>query len=111
MAFKPVPIFRMAKCRKCPKHCRPCLTPSEAAVTQQNQLEAAKVGKSFEVPTVCDACHAKSNASQNRWTFKQAGRDFNDYGLTESELLEREIASLEAELEKLLAKGASNEDV
>ena len=105
MAFKPVPIFRMQKCRQCPKHCRPCLTPSEAAQVQEWQKKAADKGEAGKAQTVCDACHQKSNDSQNKRTFKQAGRDFNDYGLTEEEKLNREIARLEAELTKLLSKG------
>jgi cytochrome c553 len=109
MAFKPIPIFRMAKCRKCPRHCRPCLTLQEAADVQEAQRKASDNGEAWKAQTVCDACHQKSNDSQNKRTFKQAGRDFNDYGLTESELLEREIARLQAELDEVLSMGASNE--
>ena len=109
MAFKPMPIFRMARCRNCPKHCRPCLTPSEAADVQNMQEIYAKSGNGWKATTVCDACHQKSNESQNRRTFKQAGRDWDDYGLTEGERLEREIARLQAELDEVLGKGASND--
>ena len=109
MAFKPIPIFRMAKCKKCPRHCRPCLTLQEAAEVQRQALEAAENGEAWKATTVCDACHQKSNDSQNKWTFKQAGRDFNEYGLTEEELLDRQLAKLTAQLEKALSKGASND--
>ena len=93
------PIYRMALCRKCPRHCKPCLTIDEALVILEDQDRARYKGNDL-----CSECHKKSNASQNKWTFAKAGRDFADFALTEEERLEKELAALTKELEKLQAK-------
>ena len=95
----PPPIYRMARCKKCPKHCKPCLTVDEALVILEDETRAAYKGNDL-----CAECHKKSNAAQNKQTFAKAGRDFADFALTEEELLEKELAALNAELEKLQAQ-------
>lgn len=101
MTFKPKPIHRMAKCRKCPYHCRPCLTPKEAQAVETERAEAADRGEAWKATTVCQACHKKSNTSQNRWTYRKAGRDWDEENLTEAERLAKQIADLKRQIEAL----------
>ena len=101
MAFRPKPIYRMARCRKCPRHCKPCLTVEEATAILDDESR-----RSFNGDSLCDECHKKSNESQNRWTYRKAGRDWDEENMDECERLEKELARLTKELAKLQARKA-----
>ena len=90
-------VYRMQKCRKCRFNCRPCLTLEEA-----ESILADDKRRMFNGDSLCQECYKKSNASQNKRTFKKAGRDFEDYGMSEIELLQRELESQKALLAKLM---------
>lgn len=59
------PVFRMAACRKCRFHCKPCLTLEEAKVVQDMRMEAHERSEAWKEQTVCQACRLKSNHRQN----------------------------------------------
>jgi hypothetical protein len=76
----------MPKCRKCPYHCKPCLTLEEAeGILQSN-------GRAWEGNTICQQCHNKGNRKHN-----EALGQANEKVL---EQLEKEIAKLQKELAK-----------
>ena len=101
MTFKPKPLYRMARCRNCPRHGRPCLTLEEAEHVFDMQECYAQNGNGWRATTICDACHQKSNESQNRRTYAKAGRDWDEGHMTPKERLLAEIAKLEKELARL----------
>jgi hypothetical protein len=92
-------IYRMSRCRKCPRHCKPCLTLEEAEIILNDETSRSYLGN-----TICDACHQKSNDSQNKRTYEKAGREWGDQNMTELEKLQRELEKLEKELAKLKGK-------
>lgn len=71
----PPPIYRMPRCKNCPRFCKPCLTVSEAADIQANRKEAKDAGDNmvWSMTTICDACHRKSNAKQNELIAEKNG--------------------------------------
>lgn len=100
------PIYRMARCRKCPRYGRPCLTVEEANIILDDEAR-----RSYNGDAICDECCIKARASANNWTFKKAGRDYADYliekyqpekaaAMNREEALAR-LAELQAQLEAL----------
>lgn len=71
----PPPIYRMPRCKLCPKHCKPCLTVEEAEDVQANRADAKQAGYNmvWSMQTICQACHRKSNNKQNELTAEKAG--------------------------------------
>lgn len=69
----PPPIYRMQRCRNCPRYCKPCLTVEEAENVQIVRAEAHERGEAWKADSVCDACHKKSNRRQNELTAEKAG--------------------------------------
>ena len=83
----------MVRCKKCPYHCRPCLEIPEAEA-----ILADDGRRTFNGNDICQECRLKSNRSQNRWTYKKAGREFEGEDETS---LEKKIAQLQAQLKAL----------
>jgi len=94
-AKKPPKVYRMARCRHCPRYCKPCLTVDEAQV-----ILADDTRRQYRADDICSACHQKSNDKQNVRTYANAGRSWNEEHLTEEERLRKEIDRIS----KLLAK-------
>ena len=92
------PVYRMPLCRRCPLKCKPCLTIEEAEVILADDTRRTYVGNAL-----CQECRQKSNDSQNRWTYKRAGREFGK-PMTQAEKLEQQIAELQEQLRALGAK-------
>lgn len=69
----PPPIYRMARCRNCPRYCKPCLTLDEAKQVQALRVEAHESGEAWKTQTICDACHRKSNRRQNELIAEKNG--------------------------------------
>lgn len=69
----PPPIYRMARCRNCPRFCKPCLTLEEAKQVQDLREVYAANGNAWKAETICDACHRKSNRRQNEIIAEKAG--------------------------------------
>jgi len=63
----PPEVYRMPRCRNCPRYCKPCLTVEEANDIQANHADAKLAGDNmvWNMQTICDACHRKSNRRQN----------------------------------------------
>ena len=95
---KPPPIYRMPKCKMCPHKCKPCLTLDEA-----EEILADESRRAWNNDTLCQMCHKKSNANQNRRTYAKAGREFG-VPETDMETLERQIAELQMKLAKMGVK-------
>lgn len=68
-------VYRMPRCKKCPKYCKPCLTVLEAQIVQEGRTEAKDAGsnETWKMDNICDACYKKSNAKQNEYTAEKAG--------------------------------------
>lgn len=71
----PPPIYRMPRCKDCPRYCKPCLTIEEAEYIQANRMDAKLAGDKnvWNMMTICDACHRKSNRRQNEIIAEKAG--------------------------------------
>lgn len=71
----PPEVYRMPRCKLCPRHCRPCLTVEEANDIQANRMGAKLAGDKmvWNMTTICDACHRKSNRKQNEIIAEKAG--------------------------------------
>lgn len=70
----PPEVYRMPRCRNCPRFCKPCLTLEEAKQVQDLRVEAHERGEAWKTQTICDACHAKSNRRQNEIIAERNGR-------------------------------------
>lgn len=71
----PPPIYRMPRCKACPRYCKPCLTIEEANAIQHERKEAKDAGSNqvWQMESICSACHKKSNRRQNEITAEKAG--------------------------------------
>ena len=94
------PIYRMSRCKNCPRRCKPCLTVDEAEAILKDPERRA-----FNGDDLCGECHKKSNASQNKRTFDRAGRDWEDMEtdmeMSNAEKLRIEIQKLERLIQQL----------
>jgi len=54
-------IHRMARCKHCPHHCKPCLTIDEAEA-----IYADTSRRTFHGNDICQECHRKSVASTQK---------------------------------------------
>lgn len=69
----PPPIYRMQRCKNCPRFCKPCLTLNEAKQVQDLREVYAANGNAWKAETICDACRKKSNHRQNEIIAEKAG--------------------------------------
>lgn len=79
---KPPPVFRMARCRNCPYHNKPCLTINEAYTIMEDG------GKAHDGTGLCNKCDDKSRQLQKE----------------EKEEQQASIEEMLAEIEDLKAK-------